>query len=51
MVRSLFDHAALRVYQAAIGFVVWLEESVPVITSNVSAAARLPVPEEGISHE
>ena len=35
--RSAFDHENLRVYQAAIEFVAWLEEVPREITSKVSA--------------
>ena len=41
MLRSQFDHEDLRVYQGAIGFVAWLEEVVPSITSKVSACDHL----------
>jgi four helix bundle protein len=39
--RSEFDHEDLRVYQAAIGFVAWLEEVASGITSKVSACDHL----------
>ncbi len=39
--RTLFDHENLRVYQAAIGFVAWLQEVTPAITSKVSACDHL----------
>jgi four helix bundle protein len=41
MMNSRLDHDNLRVYQAAIGFVSWLEELVPVINSKVSACDHL----------
>ena len=39
--RSEFDHEDLRVYQAAIGFVAWLEEEASGITNKVSACDHL----------
>ena len=39
--KSHFDHEDLRVYQGAIGFVAWLEEVTPSITSKVSACDHL----------
>jgi four helix bundle protein len=41
MMKSQFDHEDLRVYQAAIEFVAWLEEVAPNMASNVSACDHL----------
>jgi len=46
--RSLFDHEDLRVYQTAIGFVGWMEEVSPEITSKVSACDHLARASAGV---
>lgn len=46
--RSYFDHEDLRVYQGAIGFVAWLEEVTPRITSRVSACDHLARASAGV---
>jgi four helix bundle protein len=41
MKRTQFDHEKLNIYQMGIGFVAWLEEWMPSITTNVSACNHL----------
>jgi len=48
MMMSQFDHEDLRVYQAAIGFVAWLQEVTPSITSKVSACDHLARASAGV---
>ena len=48
MMIAQFDHENLRVYQAAIGFVAWLEEVTPGISSKVSACDHLARASAGI---
>lgn len=46
--RLAFDHEDLRVYQAAIEFVAWLEEVAPEITRKVSACDHLDRASAGV---
>ena len=46
---SAFDHEDLRVYQAAIEFVAWLEGVAPEITSKVSACDHLGRASTGVA--
>ncbi len=48
MMRSELDHEDIRVYHAAIGFVAWLEEVAPVITSKKSACDHLARASAGV---
>jgi four helix bundle protein len=48
MMRLAFDHDELRVYQKAIGFVAWLEESASGITNKVSACDHLSRASAGV---
>jgi four helix bundle protein len=48
MMRPELDHEDLRVYQAAIGFVAWLEEEVSGITSKASACDHLARASAGV---
>jgi four helix bundle protein len=49
MMKSQFDHENLSVYHAAIGFVAWLAEVAPGITSKVSACDHLARASAGVA--